>query len=203
MTTCKNSATTETGTFTFYSEPVTRCEAKKRCKRRGQVLAPIKTMSDFNAIRNVMKANNQDSDVCLFNLDFNLYHVGLEVENIGGKLVKTWSDGTWWDKCEDYVSMYRAGNNKMTCPTTVFVATNHPKIKQPSLKIVQNFKDCSPDYWWYICLDTEKKSVSESLVAAESKGENFQVLGTFAAISLLVNIVCAVVVVSMKRSIRS
>ena len=195
---CDNSFTSESGTFTFYSEKLTRCQAKKKCKSLGQVLAPIRKKSDMRAIENLLKNNVQRHPDCFF--DFNkfgtTYHVGLEVEFVGGTLVKEFSDGQKWDNCEEYVDFYHFREGRFRCPMAGWSPYPNEKIG-----VGQESWNCSPQHFPYICFSPAKTTVAapEPLKTQQDSTETFHLPGAFAALSLIVNVVCVLVAISVKR----
>ena len=54
---CKNSVITKSGTFTFFDEWTTKCQAEKKCKKRGEILAPVTNRKDAKKIQELFKSN--------------------------------------------------------------------------------------------------------------------------------------------------
>ena len=190
-----NSVTTESGTFTMYSGWLTRCQAKNKCKSLGQILAPIQKKSDLTAIQNLFK-NNSNQCVHHFSPVYG-YHIGLEVENVGGTVVKKeFSNGQKWDKCEEYADMYWFTPQKNMCPLASFTPFPDPLGVEPENS------DCSPRRQRYICFSPAKTSTEmpEPLKTQQDSTEVFHLPGAFAALSLIVNVVCVLISISMKRN---
>ena len=170
--TCLNSVTTSTGKFTLHTDGSTRCQAKKKCKEMGQILAPIKNENDLRAIRNLQK-NNELSDRCAYgNAIFSIYHIGLDVKNVGGTLLKEFTDGTKWDDCE-MGNLYMEVN-PYKCPTALY-----SNLEGAELTIEkENFEcDSNAALARYICLEPAGKkensvASSDNLVQQSSGGFN-------------------------------
>ena len=58
---CKTSITTSSGTFSFSEKVMSRCEAKKYCRDKDAILAPITTQEDKDAVKKML-----DSDCSLW-----------------------------------------------------------------------------------------------------------------------------------------
>ena len=169
--TCLNSVTTSTGKFTLYYDRVSRCQAKKRCKESGQILAPIKNKSDLDAIINLQK-NNDYSESCVWgNAYWGKYHVGLDVKNVGGTLFREFTDGTKWDECE-MGDLYLV-NQPHKCPRALY-----ENLKGAELSIAPENYECNSKtaLAQYICLKpAENTSVTsaEHLVQGNSGSNSF------------------------------
>ena len=57
MPECKTEVTTNSGTFTFYSESVPRCRAEILCAEKGAILAPLTNQEDIDAVRGILDWN--------------------------------------------------------------------------------------------------------------------------------------------------
>ena len=196
---CSNSVTTDTGTFTFHAEFMTRCEAKKKCKSLGQILAPLRKKSDLIAIEKWLKGNGRRRPGCQFVWQGPHYHVGLDVQSVGGKYIREFTDGHRWDDCEGYTEYWDVYQGKNRCPLPLY--TPMLELGEAPLSIGWENWDCSPRKEWVMCLDPKVKTsaLQEPLRAQQSDGDASRFWGIFAAVSLMANVACVVVMVSMKR----
>ena len=94
--TCGTSVTTPTGTFTYFKTPVTACQAKIECAKRGQILAPITNSKDLEALRSIAKLEDPS---CKFHYGgLYHYHIGLEVTRCRNRLHRLFSNNQVWNK---------------------------------------------------------------------------------------------------------
>ena len=165
--TCLNSVTTSTGKFTLYADRVTRCQAKKRCKEKGQILAPIKNKSDLNAIKKLQKNNDSAKCVYSFNYQLRMYHIGLDVKNVGGTLLREFTDGTKWDDCE-MKDLYMEFNDH-GCPHAIYMNIDGAELSIEPLNDECNSKTALASY---ICLEPagKKEVASSTNLVQESSG---------------------------------
>ena len=196
---CNNSVTTPRGKFTLYTEEVTRCEAKRKCKQRGKILAPITTQHDFDKIR-ALQENNEVSYECAYGFGhFYEYHIGLDVKNVGGKLIKEFEDGTKWDDCEMNGLYKQHGTPK--CPIARYITLrNYPLSINSELM----GGGCGEVLHRYICLKPAKKIIR--VVKAKSKKVSQPLLqeshGGFAllpAIGAVMVLMCVFAVAGWKK----
>ena len=59
--------------------------------------------------------------------------------------------------------------------------------------------ECSLRKQWVMCLDPKVKTSAQPLKTQQSDGDASRFWGIFAAVSLMANLACVVVMVSMKR----
>ena len=158
---CHNSVKTATGKFTLYTEQVSRCEAKRKCRRKGKILAPITNREDLKAIKSLQRHNEFSRECPHGHGHFSYYHVGLDVQNIGGKLIRGFTDGTKWDDCE-MSGLYHVINFPEK-PIAMFGTD-----LQESLMIREETEEAAK--YRYICLKpaSEKKEKKHS---SKSKGD--------------------------------
>ena len=190
---CHNSVTTKTGKFTLYADEVTRCEAKKRCKRLGRILAPITNEYDRNAIKSLQK-NNEFSPCAFGNGHFSFYHVGLDVKNVGGTFLKEFTDGTKWDECEmgDLYDEDKEAKN----PIALYV-----NLLPYSLTIKEEGNISRGAVHRYICLQPATKREDVHVTSSEPLVQQSSVspFNLFAGIGGLMVVVCAFAAVGWKK----
>ena len=97
--TCKNSVTTKSGTFTFFAESVTLCQAEKKCKRRGEILSPIASRKDAKRIMRWFDSNSGVQD-CPFQESYApTFWTGLDVFfTETGEQKKVFYNGAAWSE---------------------------------------------------------------------------------------------------------
>ena len=91
---CKTSITTSSGTFSFSEKVMTKCEAKKYCRDKDAILAPITTQEDKDA---VMKMLESDCSVWKQYTD-SMYHIGLDVYPCGNQQERVFTNGVVYNK---------------------------------------------------------------------------------------------------------
>ena len=89
---CEYSIKTSSGTFTVYNQLLDKCAATKFCQRKGQILAPIVSQEDKDAITKLL---NPD---CEIHQGVRHYHIGLDVTPCGNTQDKVFSNGVIYDK---------------------------------------------------------------------------------------------------------
>ena len=188
--TCLNSVTTSTGKFTLYTDRISRCQAKKRCREMGQILAPIKNRNDLNAIIKLQK-NNEFSERCVFgNGYWRMYHIGLDVMYVGGSLFGEFSDGTKWDDCE-MGDLYIV-NRPHKCPHALY-----SNLDGAELTIDPENEECNSKTALarYICLEpADKKVVSSENLLQQSQGSgDFNLTAATGGVAFMVVCVFAAV----------
>ena len=98
MPTCNTTVTTPTGVFTYFSKKVTLCEAKARCAKIRQILAPVLNFRDLDALRSIADYDNPD---CEFHSSgIYSYHTGLDIDTCGKKHFLKFSNGVVYDEAE-------------------------------------------------------------------------------------------------------
>ena len=197
---CHNTVTTSTGKFRLYQESLTRCEAKKKCKSLGQILAPITREYDLNAIKN-LQIINERSPSCDFGSYYGAeYHVGVDVKNIAGTLVKQFTDGQAWDECvhDDLYNENVARRRMPTCPIAVY-GTHRPY----SLSIDQETPDCTQVKIGFICLEPakpkEQSKIAEALHMQQSTDLSFIIVAGIGGAVLMLVVFAAVNWRKMKK----
>ena len=95
MVNCIKEITTPSGVFTFYGEKVEKCVARKKCAEKGQILAPIMSTEDAQAL---LQATDKTS--CEFHEYYETYHIGLDIlkTKCGNKEEKIFSNGVVFDE---------------------------------------------------------------------------------------------------------
>ena len=98
MPTCNATVTTPTGVSTYFSKKVTLCEAKARCAKIRQILAPVLNFRDLDALRSIADYDNPD---CKFHSkDIYSYHIGLDIDTCGKKNFMLFSNNVVFDEKE-------------------------------------------------------------------------------------------------------
>ena len=95
MSSCERSVTTETGTFYFRNEELTRCQAKEACKRDGQILAPVTNSRDLEALNGVAESYNWSCGIRVHE-----YYIGLDIEICGGVQTRLFTNDVLYKKCD-------------------------------------------------------------------------------------------------------
>ena len=150
---CANSVTTKTGTFTFYTQKVTSCQAEKFCRGLGHILAPITNMEDKRALH---KVADQRCGIFSTPDDWSeSYHVGLSNKFCGNEVYRVFSNGAAWNETL-HRKMYWITGMKNSCYSTLWTPVNGITSR---MSVLARRKDCSDWNLRFVCLDpAEKKS---------------------------------------------
>ena len=179
---CITNTTTSSGTFLFSKGHMTRCEAKKFCREKGGVLAPITTQKDKDAVLEMINPE------CFEHYLDNMYHIGLDVHNCGDQQERVFSNGITYDKNVHGHLYDDLGEPEDKCPETYLMySSGNP------LKISSNDPKCKQSHYRALCLvppTTESSPVSAdesnyvklnvNYLAAASGGIFCAFLGVFA-----------------------
>ena len=110
---CGFSTTTSSGTFTAYNKKLTKCEAKKFCRDKGHILAPITTQEDKTAVLKLLDTR------CDEHKGGEFYLVGLDITPCGESQDRTFSNGLNYVESV-HGKLYEDYNTPDTkCPTAV------------------------------------------------------------------------------------
>ena len=162
MANCIKQITTPSGVFTFYGEEVEKCVARKRCAEKGQILAPILSTEDAQAL---LQATDETS--CDFHNHVAPYHIGLDIlkTKCGNKEEKIFSNGVVFDE-EIHGKVYRElDRHWFDCRYAGFLGYANP----PQNPLLITTTECNRKLR-YICLKPADKTadplVSESHVSS-------------------------------------
>ena len=186
---CIKSITTSSGTFSISDEKMTRCEAKKYCRDKGQILAPITTQKDKDAVVKMI------NPYCLSNNGEGFLHIGLDVFPCGDKQYRVFTNGIEFDpKIHGhlYADLSEVDDK---CPQAYF-----ERISTKTLKI--GIKPwCYPQKHKALCLD---QSTATASGITQKEADHYKVSSTQAVIViggfLFVLIGCLVVIVKLYKS---
>ena len=186
MVNCVKKVTTSSGTFTFFDEEVQKCEARKKCEEKGQILAPILNAEDATALQAVC-----DETACEFHNHFRPYHIGLDIltSKCGNKPEKVFTNGVRFDEAV-HGKIYREIKAPFQfCRHAVF--NGHLDIGTTPLTIAISRRKCA-DKYRYICLKPVDEGASPLL--SENSGNP-----SFAYLSYASMCVAFVAVITMIR----
>ena len=129
--TCRQSVSTKSGKFTFFTEVVTRCQAEKKCKKRGEILAPVTNCKDAKKIQELFESN-VGIEGCKFRWQYYTnYWLGLDVNYTENTNEYTFSNGVKWKK-RKHEKIYQNGiNNYTECGFALF----QPIFREAPFKI--------------------------------------------------------------------
>ena len=167
---CGYSIKTSSGTFTVYNQLLDKCAATKFCQRKGQILAPIVSQEDKDAITKLL---NPD---CKIHQGVRHYHIGLDVTPCGGSQDRVFTNGVIYDKnvhghlYDDYIT------NKEKCP----LAYMH-YFRSRNFLIIGDKNNCEPEPMKFLCLD---QSTATSSPITQKKTDNFEVSPTQAVVGM-------------------
>ena len=163
MMTCKRSFTTKTGKFTFFHEESTRCHAEKKCRNRGEILAPITNRRDAKKFKELLMSNNK-VDGCPIKRHSTIdYWIGLDVTYTEYERKKVFSNGVAW-KERKHSKIYQDYNNQYT---DCAIAHYHPVLE----KFAIGYESLSCKWQTlkhYVCLKpANTNATAESIVQDE------------------------------------
>ena len=166
---CIKSIKTSSGTFSFSEKEMTRCEAKKYCRERGQILAPITTTEDKEAVLKML-----DPD-CVDYYSETFYHIGLDVYPCGDKQERVFTNGVEYNK-DVHGHLYddlSIPNEK--CPQAYLDSTDHNPFTIGS-------KDhCYPQPRRALCLDQSTAAASSITL---NEADHYKVSSTQAVVGM-------------------
>ena len=84
--------TTKSGTFTVHGQRISKCKAKKICESNGEILAPIETKEDLDAIHELLM---QGCGVFKY---LPLFHTGLDMAVCGKEEKRVFTDGVKYNE---------------------------------------------------------------------------------------------------------
>ena len=174
MSKCTTQVTTSTGVFTFHDELVLKGEARRKCKEKGELLAPVTNYEDSQAL---LKAF--DPDNCAFHRYYGFYHIGLDLYSYKNELVKVfpnevvWNDTIhgplYYDHTEEY---YKFWGEYSKCPMAL-LSIKVNKGKKPL--IIQTGNTICDYKRRYVCLKPASNCGSASASVKESNAASGQV----------------------------
>ena len=163
------------GTFTVhYKERQNFTAAQKECAKNGQILAPITEKEDFDAIFEVVTAENEEN--LITGRDWTQYMVGLEVAYDNSK--KVFMNGVKFDE-KKHGSFYKDDQyNRLEdgrCPLALLSTWD------PTSITVENTW-CETEFFDYICFEPKNKPcASAEAVVSETGFKNYDVKILFLA----------------------
>ena len=86
------SLSTSSGTFTVYHKKLTKCEAKKFCRDKGHILAPVTTKQDKDALLELLHPT------CEEHYGATTYLLGLDITPCGKTQDRVFTNGLAYDK---------------------------------------------------------------------------------------------------------
>ena len=164
--TCRRTLTTKSGTFTFFNEKVSKCLAEKKCKKRGEILAPIATSRDAKKIMNLFESNVPIEN-CTFATNFfpNGYWIGLDVSYTENDQQKTFSNGIRWKERKHGRIYHDFLKEDLKEYSDCAIALLDPFFTKTPYMIHVESTDCS---WesknFYVCLKPADNAIAESVV---------------------------------------
>ena len=188
MSTCSESLKTKSGTFTFYDEILTKCEAELKCMKMGQILAPVTNKRDAKKIIKFLK-NNID-DTCSIS-PFNSYWIGLDTTFNGTEQEKVFSNGIKWNDRKHskiYNKIYKPVNVKLNCPVAYVV----PMIDEDPFVYDDESKKCNIRMKRkYFCLKPAGEATAESINQDSTKNDvtlpsGFQAASVFMFVAVVI-----------------
>ena len=160
---CSYSFTTPTGTFTIYNENLSKCQAEQKCKKMGQILAPITNKRDAKRLRRHFDKNHEAGPECPISSGYpDEYHIGLEITDTDQKV---FSNGVKWnDKKHSKLYDDLRKDDYLEVNENCTIALYFPFFEDKPLLYRHESKDCDPMRAKYICLKPADKASAKSLV---------------------------------------
>ena len=186
---CIKSITTSSGTFSFSEKEMTRCEAKKYCRDKGQILAPIMTQEDKDAVLEMLDPN------CVDYFSETFYHIGLDVYPCGDKQYRVFTNGVEYKK-DVHGHIYDDFSNvDDKCPFAYVDSTDENPVT------IGAKPNCYPQKQRALCLDQSTASASE---ITQNEADHYKVSSTQAVVAIggffFVVVGCLFVIVKLYKS---
>ena len=173
---CKNSISTKSGTFTFFNELVTKCVAEKKCKKRGEILAPVTNKRDAKKLMALLDSNYMHEDCPFVQWYGQNYWLGLDVTYTESEQSKVFSNGAKWKAGKHgkiYHDILEGYRRHSECAAAFF----EPVDRKDPFIILDASMDCDGSAKnWYICLKPAGKATAEALEEGDFVGDGAFVL---------------------------
>ena len=145
---CTNTTTTASGTFTVYNKELTKCEAKRFCREKGHILAPITTQQDKDAVYKLLDPR------CKEHQGFKFYHLGLDITPCGDTQDRVFTNGVKYDK-DIHGSLYIDFNTPQSkCPLAYIQYNSDTPF------VIGHKPGCYPQKLKFLCLDQSTAAAS-------------------------------------------
>ena len=165
---CPTSVTTKSGTFSFHTEEVPSCKAKKICASMGRILAPITNEEDRNAIHSIT------SQKCgIFKgRRYDAYHVGLDNIVCDNETHRVFTNGVEYNETlhGEFYYIFSRKKKKSNCLASLW-ATGSP-VERSQVSVIRMPDTCEDYRRRFICLDPAKAGSS---TAEHLKLESFKI----------------------------
>ena len=196
--TCSKSVKTSTGTFSFYEEELSLCEAKLKCIEMGQILAPIAYKSDADKIVELFNTNYEKDIYCTFNT-YNgaSYWIGLDVAYNGTKQERVFTNGIKWNEKthgEIYTDYLKGSYAK--CTAVMF----QPTFTQSPFFIEADYCESVAGF---VCLKSKNKKSAAFIIQEKNSLKNVFILPAGAALVVLMTVSIFVLQSQKKRFIKA
>ena len=146
---CPTSVTTKSGTFSFHTEEVPSCKAKKICASLGRILAPITNIEDRNAIHSIT-----DQKCGIFKgRRFDTYHVGLDNIVCDNEIHRVFTNGVEYNDTL-HGELYHIFPRKSNCLASLY-STGDP-VDESKVFVIRMPDVCEDYRRRFICLDQAK-----------------------------------------------
>ena len=166
---CPKSVTTSSGTFSFSKERMTRCEAKKYCRERGQILAPITTQEDKDAVLSMFH------HTCLNNYKESFYHIGLDVYPCGATQERIFTNGVKYN-ADIHGPLYDdLGEVADKCPQAYLASVSWNPFT------ISTKPNCYPQKHRALCLD---QSTATASGITQNEADHYKVSTTQALVGI-------------------
>ena len=188
---CLNSVSTRSGKFTFFDEFVSKCQAEKKCKKRGEILAPITNRRDKKKILNLFMSINDGED-CMFTWHAGAdYWLGLDETFTENGQPKMFTNGVKWNQRKHSRIYLNGAKNYTDCGIALFnpIFRDEPE----SFQIGPESADCN---WgrksFYACFKPAGDSTAESIVQENIENEMVLSTGSVFAVGLIAGVFAGV-----------
>ena len=166
---CPKSVTTSSGTFSYSERQMTRCEAKKYCRERGQILAPITTQEDKDAVLTMF------NEKCFNHYTESFYHIGLDVFPCGDTQERVFTNGVKYD-ANIHGHLYADyGKPDHKCPQSYLESLNWNPFT------IGTKPNCYPQTHRALCLD---QSTATASGITQKEADHYKVSTTQAVVAI-------------------
>ena len=194
---CQNSVTTKSGTFTFFDEFVTHCQAEKKCKKRGEILAPVTNRKDANKIQGLFMSN-VGIEGCRFVWNAGArYWLGLDETFTKNGKPKMFTNRLKWKERKHSRIYHNFVNNYTDCGIALYEPIN---LNDPFI-IYTESAECSWEMQnLYACFKPAGDATAESIVEEHIKNEMAPSTGCVFAVGLIAGVAAGVGLLNRKHA---
>ena len=198
---CSHSVTTKTGTFTVYTELVSKCEAEKRCRKRGEMLAPVTNFRDSAKLLELFATH----ETCDISNDVLIsYWLDLEISYAKdmSSSKKTFSNGVKW-RAKKHNQIYDDYNKKHTDNAFAILTPFHHYMYGEKAYGISSLSSDACRKFRYVCLKPAEKASAEPIERRDDEVEGVFIPSNVAFLIILAMVLCVCVCMKTIRRLKT